>query len=59
MFPPFPAARVDRIIKDGEEIRFGNLMLTVERSHIEASFEFGYKYLDLTAEFVKKFKETK
>ena len=28
MFPPFPAARVDRIIKDGEEIRFGNLMLT-------------------------------
>ena len=28
MFPPFPAARFDRVIKDGEEIRFGNLMLT-------------------------------
>jgi metallo-beta-lactamase class B len=25
---PFPAARVDRIIKDGEEVRLGNLMLT-------------------------------
>jgi metallo-beta-lactamase class B len=28
MHPPFPAARVDRIIKDGEEVRFGNLLLT-------------------------------
>ena len=28
MHPPFPAARVDRIIKNGEEVRFGNLLLT-------------------------------
>ena len=28
MHPPFPAARVDRVIKDGEDIRFGNLGLT-------------------------------
>jgi metallo-beta-lactamase class B len=28
MNPPFPAARVDRIIQDGEEVRLGNLVLT-------------------------------
>ena len=28
MHPPFPAARVDRVIKDGEDVRFGNLRLT-------------------------------
>ncbi len=28
MHPPFPAARVDRIIKDGEQVRLGNLALT-------------------------------
>ena len=28
MHPPFPAARVDRIIKDGEFVRLGNLKLT-------------------------------
>ena len=27
-----------------------------ERSHIEATFEHGYTYIDLTAEFVRKFK---
>lgn len=26
--PPFPAARVDGIVRDGEEVRLGNLMLT-------------------------------
>lgn len=30
-----------------------------EFSHIEPTFEHGYTYIDLTAEFVKKFKETK
>jgi hypothetical protein len=30
-----------------------------EFSHIEATFEDGYKYLDLTAEFVRKFKGLK
>lgn len=30
-----------------------------EWSHIEATFEFGYKYIDLTAEFVEKFKNQK
>jgi metallo-beta-lactamase class B len=28
MHPPFPAARVDREIKDGEQVRLGNLLLT-------------------------------
>ena len=28
MHPPFPAARVDRIINDGETVRLGNLLLT-------------------------------
>ena len=28
MHPPFPAARVDRLIRDGEEVRLGNLALT-------------------------------
>ena len=28
MHPPFPAARVDRILKDGDTVRLGNLMLT-------------------------------
>jgi hypothetical protein len=28
-------------------------------SHIEATFEHGYKYIDLTAEFVRKFKGQK
>jgi metallo-beta-lactamase class B len=28
MHPPFPAARVDRMIEDGGEVRLGNLMLT-------------------------------
>ena len=28
MHPPFPAARVDRLIKDGEDVRLGNLALT-------------------------------
>jgi metallo-beta-lactamase class B len=28
MHPPFPAARVDRVIKDGEFVRLGNLKLT-------------------------------
>ena len=28
MHPPFPAARVDRVIKDGEFVQFGNLKLT-------------------------------
>ena len=28
MHPPFPAARVDRIVKDGENDRLGNLQLT-------------------------------
>ena len=28
MHPPFPAARVDRLIKDGESVRLGNLLLT-------------------------------
>ena len=27
-----------------------------EFSHIEATFEHGYTYIDLTAEFVRKFK---
>ena len=27
MHPPFPAARVDRVIRSGEEIRLGNLAL--------------------------------
>lgn len=27
MHPPFPAARVDRIIRDGEDVRIGNLRL--------------------------------
>jgi len=30
-----------------------------EFSHIEATFEHGYKYIDLTAEFVRKFKSRK
>jgi hypothetical protein len=30
-----------------------------EFSHIEATFEYGYTYIDLTAEFVKKFKAGK
>jgi hypothetical protein len=30
-----------------------------EFSHIEATFEHGYKYIDLTAEFVRKFKAQK
>jgi len=30
-----------------------------ERSHIEATFEYGYSYIDLTAEFVRKFKAQK
>jgi hypothetical protein len=30
-----------------------------EFSHIEATFEHGYKYIDLTAEFVKEFKSRK
>jgi hypothetical protein len=30
-----------------------------EFSHIEATFEHGYKYIDLTAEFVRKFKGQK
>jgi len=30
-----------------------------EFSHIEATFEHGYKYIDLTAEFVRKFKDQK
>lgn len=28
MHPPFPAARVDRIVRHGETVRLGNLMLT-------------------------------
>jgi metallo-beta-lactamase class B len=28
MEKPFPAARVDRVIKDGDEVRLGNLALT-------------------------------
>ena len=28
MHPPFPAARVDRVIRHGETVRLGNLMLT-------------------------------
>jgi len=28
MHPPFPAARVDRMIKDGDTVRLGNLQLT-------------------------------
>jgi metallo-beta-lactamase class B len=28
MHKPFPAARVDRVIRDGETVRFGDLMLT-------------------------------
>jgi metallo-beta-lactamase class B len=28
MFPPFPTARVDRIVKGGDTVRLGNLMLT-------------------------------
>jgi hypothetical protein len=35
---------------------FNELM---EHSNIEATFEDGYTYIDLTAEFVKKFKESK
>jgi hypothetical protein len=27
-----------------------------EFSHIEATFEHGYKYIDLTAQFVREFK---
>jgi hypothetical protein len=30
-----------------------------EHSHIEATFEFGYKYIDITAELVDKFKSKK
>lgn len=30
-----------------------------EYSHIEATFEFGYKYIDITAELVEKFKNQK
>ena len=30
-----------------------------EFSHIEATFEHGYKYIDMTAEFVRKFKGQK
>jgi hypothetical protein len=30
-----------------------------EFSHIEATFEHGYTYIDLTAEFVKRFKNLK
>ncbi|MBN1352662.1 hypothetical protein JXJ21_24960 [candidate division KSB1 bacterium] len=30
-----------------------------EHSHIEATFEFGYKYIDITAELVEKFKAGK
>ena len=26
--PPFPAARVDRVIRDGQQVRLGNIMLT-------------------------------
>ena len=29
MHKPFPAARVDRVLRDGEEVRLGNLVLTV------------------------------
>ena len=32
LFPPFPAARVDRIIRDGEEVRLGNLVLTAHET---------------------------
>ena len=28
MHPPFPAARVDRVISDGQQVRLGNLVLT-------------------------------
>ncbi len=28
MHPPFPSARVDRVIRDGETVRLGNLLLT-------------------------------
>ena len=28
MHPPFPVARVDRVLKEGEEVRLGNLLLT-------------------------------
>jgi metallo-beta-lactamase class B len=28
MHPPFPSARVDRVLKDGDTVRLGNIMLT-------------------------------
>jgi hypothetical protein len=49
-------AFTDKVVLAYYYIWFNEL---AEFSHIEATFEHGYTYIDLTAEFVRKFKSRK
>jgi metallo-beta-lactamase class B len=48
MHPPFPAARVDRLIRDGEVVRLGNLALTAidTRGHTHGALSWQWVSCD-------------